>query len=115
VQPSSQARQTGTDVAAAARLALDRHVVVARQDVQLRVEHGEVTPEGDVEWQFQRQGAGSAVAQVPGVTKVHTLMTLRPGALAEDIQGGIEAAFRRCWWPGRPRASPGPEEYTTFG
>lgn len=86
---------TDTDIARAARRALDGHVVASQENVQVRVEKGVVTLEGEVESQFQRQNAHDAVAHLLGVRGVSNRVALRPQATPNTLHAGIEAALRR--------------------
>ncbi len=92
--PDSQ--HTDTDVAEAARQALEWNVATAEKNIQLKVEHGWVTFEGQVEWQYQRQSAHDAVAHLLGVKGVINLLTLRPRVSPADVHARIEEAFRRA-------------------
>jgi osmotically-inducible protein OsmY len=61
-----QARRTDTAIAEAARQALDWSTRVPREQVQVTVQGGHVTLNGEVECNIQRLAARSA----PGVTEV---------------------------------------------
>ena len=89
-----------TDTAEAARRALnwgmDKSQMEPHQSsLLLKVEKGWLTLEGQVEWQFQRQGAQGAVAHLNGVKGVSNLITLVPEPKTDEIHQQIEAAFRR--------------------
>ena len=86
---------TDTDIAGAARHALDWDTVLSSKDVKVRVEGGWVTLEGQLEWQFQRQSAHDAVAHLRGVRGVNNLLTLKVHLSPADIHSKIEAAFKR--------------------
>jgi osmotically-inducible protein OsmY len=89
-------RHTDRDVAEAARQALEWNVATAEKNIQIKVESGWVTFEGEVEWQHQRQSAHDAVAHLLGVKGVINLLTLRPGVSTDDIHARIEEAFKRA-------------------
>lgn len=89
-----------SDIAEAARGALSGRASqgateVKHNSIQLKVEKGWLTLEGQVDWQFQRQQAHDAVAHLSGVKGVSNLLTLAPQPNSDDIHSHIEAAFRR--------------------
>jgi osmotically-inducible protein OsmY len=63
--------------------------------IKVIVKSGWVTLEGEVEWQYQRQTAESAVRRLKGVKGVINSITLRPRAEPADIKRKIEDAFKR--------------------
>lgn len=92
--PDSQ--HTDRDVAEAARQALEWNVATAEKNIQIKVERGWVTFEGEVEWQFQRQSAHDAVAHLLGVKGVINLLTLSTTVSTADVQARISEAFKRA-------------------
>src|SRR3979409_1208977 len=58
------------------------------------VKSGWVTLEGEVEWNFQRERAESAVRRVKGVKGVINMITLKPTVAPTEIKRKIEEAFR---------------------
>jgi len=59
------------------------------------VKGGWVTLEGEVEWNYQRERAESAVRHVKGVLGVSDLIKLKPSVSPADIKRKIEEAFKR--------------------
>ncbi|MGY2895713.1 BON domain-containing protein [Deinococcus sp. UYEF24] len=92
--PDSQ--HTDRDVAEAARQALEWNVATAAENIQIKVESGWVTLEGQVEWQYQRQSAQAAVAHLLGVKGMINLLTLSHRASPTDVHARIEEAFKRA-------------------
>jgi osmotically-inducible protein OsmY len=92
--PGSSERDD-TDIAEAAVSALKWNSSVPADKVKVTVRNGWLTLEGEVEWQFQRQAAVSAVTYLQGVKQVVNKITLTPRPQPKDIKAKIEAAFKR--------------------
>lgn len=86
-----------TQLAHDAVLALERHQLVPRGRVQVRVEDATVTLEGTVDWQFERQAAEDAVRPLPGVKQLLNVIVLHPrAAVPEDaVEKEIRRSFHR--------------------
>jgi len=63
--------------------------------VKVVVDHGWVTLEGDVEWNYQKERAEAAVRRVKGVKGVSNFVMIKPRVEATDVKRKIEEAFRR--------------------
>jgi len=59
------------------------------------VENGNVTLEGEVEWEYHRNNAKTAIENLTGVRSVYNLITVKPKITASDIEQKISAAFHR--------------------
>ncbi len=92
--PTSSER-TDEDIARAAVRALADSISVPRDRVKVTVSDGWITLEGDVEWQYQRAAAESAVRYLMGVKGVTNLITIKPRVSPSEIRIKIEAALRR--------------------
>jgi osmotically-inducible protein OsmY len=64
-------------------------------DIKVVVQKGWVTLEGQVDWQYQKELAESAVRKLSGVVGVDNRITLRPQVNVVDIQQSIEEALKR--------------------
>ncbi|WP_367253434.1 BON domain-containing protein [Pseudomonas sp. stari2] len=64
-------------------------------DIKVVVQKGWVTLEGQVDWQYQKEVAESAVRKLSGVVGVDNRITLRPRVEVVDIQRSIEEALKR--------------------
>jgi len=84
-----------SDIAAAIAHVLEWDVQVPEGKVHARVQHGWVTLEGEVEYDFQRREVERMVRQVRGVTGVTDAITVKPPASTEKVQALIEDAFKR--------------------
>ncbi len=63
--------------------------------VHVKVEKGWVTLTGDVDWQYLKQSAESAVRRLGGVIGVSNLIKIQPNVSVGDVQERISRAFRR--------------------
>jgi osmotically-inducible protein OsmY len=92
--PTSSER-TDEDIARAAVRALEDRVTVPRDRIKVTVSDGWITLEGNVDWQYQREAAETAVRYLYGVKGVINLITVKPRVSPSDIRGKIEEALRR--------------------
>src|SRR6202022_5121998 len=81
------------------------------EHIKAIVKNGWVTPEGEVEWNYQREYAERAVRWIKGVKGVSNLIRLHPRVAPSptEIKQKIEEAFRRSALidPNRARAETG--------
>jgi len=63
--------------------------------LQIKVQDGWVTLEGEVDWQYQKEAAQSAVRKLAGVVGINNMLILKPKEAPENIKERIEAAFAR--------------------
>ncbi|HWQ11282.1 MAG TPA: BON domain-containing protein [Roseiflexaceae bacterium] len=92
--PSSSER-TDEDIARAAVRALEDRITVPHDRIKVTVSNGWITLEGEVEWQYQREAADSAVRHLTGVKGVTNLITIKPRISPAEIRSKIEEALRR--------------------
>jgi len=92
--PGPSAR-TDVDIARAAENVLVWMTYVPKDAIKVMVENGQVTLSGDVDWQYQRQGALDAVRYLMGVRGVHDHIQLKPKVSLSAVKGDIEAALHR--------------------
>ena len=83
------------DIARDAVNAIKTQLPVSSEHIKVIVKNGWVTLEGQVEWQYQRSIAESAVKGLKGVKGVSNLVRLQPKAEPADIKRKIQEAFRR--------------------
>jgi osmotically-inducible protein OsmY len=82
-----------------ARDALERikeDLPYAWESIRVVVKSGWLTLEGDVEWNYQRERAETAVRRVRGVKGVTNSITVKPRAAPMEIKRKIEEALRRA-------------------
>ena len=82
--------------AAIERLAWD--ATVPPDAVEVRVEKGWVTLNGEVDWQFQKEAAAQAVRTLIGVVGVSNLIEIKPTVNADDVSQNITRALHRTWF-----------------
>jgi osmotically-inducible protein OsmY len=95
VEVAPHLRRTDAEVARSALTAIGLMVPLPEDRIKVVVRDGEVTLEGDVEWDYHRKAAARAVRDLAGVKKVNNLITLRPNVAARDLKRKISAAFHR--------------------
>jgi osmotically-inducible protein OsmY len=87
--------KTDTEIAEAVLNALKWHSAVQEEKIKIKVENGNVRLDGEVEWDYQRTSAKSAIENLTGVRSVINLITVKPKVTASDIQQKISSAFHR--------------------
>jgi osmotically-inducible protein OsmY len=87
--------KTDTEIAEAVLNALKWHSAVQEEKIKIKVENGIVRLEGEVEWDYQRTNARSAIENLAGVRSVLNLITVNPLITAADIENKISSAFHR--------------------
>jgi osmotically-inducible protein OsmY len=83
------------EIARNAAAALERELPHAAQSIRIIVHDGQVTLEGEVEWQYQRARAEECVRKLAGVRMMSNEITLKGKPLAADIKERIGAALKR--------------------
>ncbi|WP_178985551.1 BON domain-containing protein [Winogradskyella helgolandensis] len=88
-------KTTDTEIAKAVVDALKRNSSVPEEKIEAKVENGWVYLTGNVEWEYQRIAAKTAVEDLLGVHGVTNEITLKPIAKPVDIKNKIKQAFER--------------------
>ncbi|MCQ6959158.1 BON domain-containing protein [Mucilaginibacter aquariorum] len=88
-------RKTDAEIAEAVLNALKWHSVVPDDKIQVKVEDGVVTLEGQLEWEYQRTSARAAIQHLAGVRLVANLITIKPRTSPFELEQKISAAFHR--------------------
>jgi osmotically-inducible protein OsmY len=83
------------EIARDAVAAIRTELPYAHQLIKTIVKNGWVTLEGEVEWNYQRERAESAVRRIKGVKGLSNLIELKPVVSPVDIKRKIEDAFKR--------------------
>ena len=91
----SSASKTDAELAEAVLNALQWHAAVQEEKIKISVEKGVVKLEGEVDWEYQRTSAKSAVENLIGVREVINLINVKMLVTASGIQEKIRAAFLR--------------------
>jgi osmotically-inducible protein OsmY len=88
-------KKTDAEIAEAVLNALRWHSAVQEEKIKIKVEDGFVRLEGEVEWEYQRNQAQSAIENLTGVKSVVNLVTVRPKLTTTDVRQKISSAFHR--------------------
>ena len=88
-------RRTDEDVASCCVAALKHNYAVPAESIKVLLNNGWVTLDGDVEWQYQKAAAESAVCYLTGVVGVTNNINLKPRVSTSDVRHKIEDAFKR--------------------
>ena len=83
------------EIARDAIAAIKQRLPLVSEQIKVLVRNGWITLEGDVEWDYQRSAAESAVRRVKGVKGVTNTIQVKPRVPASEIKRKIEEAFRR--------------------
>lgn len=84
-----------SEIASAAESAFRWNTLIPHGRIQVKVERGWLTLIGEVDWEYQRQSAATAVQALHGVIGVSNAITLKPRQVEADIAQGIRAALIR--------------------
>jgi osmotically-inducible protein OsmY len=87
-------KRSDSEIAAAIQSALQWDVFVPKA-VTAKVQQGEVTLEGQVAWNFEREAAERAVRRIVGVVLVRNSTTLTPSTSVSQVKEKVEAALQR--------------------
>ena len=88
-------RRSDAEVAQAVLNALGWHTGVQHETIKIKVEDGTVMLEGEVEWEFQKVSARTAIENLAGVKHIINMIVVKPKVVATDIEKEINAAFHR--------------------
>lgn len=83
------------EIAERALKMIEWDAMLPKGKVSVKVEHGFVTLEGTVEWNFQRDEAENDVRKLGGVKGVLNAIMVLPRVNAEDVRATLMAAFER--------------------
>lgn len=76
-----------------AAVEIRRELAYAHGLIKVAVHCGWVSLEGEVEWNYQRNGAETAVRRLSGVKGISNGIHVQPRAEPGDVESRIEAAF----------------------
>jgi osmotically-inducible protein OsmY len=83
------------EIAAAALVALDWHSKVPHERVQVIVDHGRVTLEGEVDWQFQKIAIEHVVRHLNGVQDLNNRIEIKARETNDEVNRSVESALKR--------------------
>jgi osmotically-inducible protein OsmY len=83
------------DIARRALDVLDLNVLIPPKAIQVKVQQGWLTLEGEVQWDYQRTAAVADLRKLRGVTGISNNITLKLMATVGDVAHRIEQALER--------------------
>lgn len=96
VKPFGSYRRDDQAIAQAIVSAFRWNVQVPDDRIKVNVENGWVELSGEVEWEFQRKAAESAVRSLSGVIGLTNDITLKPSVKPDQIKEKIQQALKRA-------------------
>jgi osmotically-inducible protein OsmY len=88
-------KKSDAEIAEAVVNALKWHTMIPEDRIKVSVEDGTVKLEGEVEWEYQRNQAKTAVENLMGVRFVTNLVAVKPKITPYELQQKITASFQR--------------------
>jgi osmotically-inducible protein OsmY len=88
-------QRNDTEIAESARVAMQAQALVPADKITLKIEHGWVTLNGEVEWDYQRTNAERTVHALMGVVGVTNRITLKSRTVPSDVSNRIRDALAR--------------------
>lgn len=88
-------KKSDTEIAEAVVNALKWHTMIPEDKIKVSVDEGNVKLEGDVEWEYQRNQAKTAIENLIGVRFVTNLIAVKPKVTPYELQQKINASFQR--------------------
>jgi osmotically-inducible protein OsmY len=95
VGTSPSYNKTDAEIADAILNALRWHTAVMDDKVKFKVEKGIVTLDGEVEWDYQRVAAKSAIENLAGIRMIFNLISVKPRIAVSDLKSKIKSALQR--------------------
>jgi osmotically-inducible protein OsmY len=91
----SGTERSDAEIAAAAAQALEWHVMLPRNRIQVAADRGWITLRGLVDWHYQRVAAEKAVRALVGVVGIVNEIAVRPQVSPSDVKHKIAQALER--------------------
>lgn len=95
VQLSFTDNDNDTEIAMAIVHAFRWNTLIPDTQLKVKVEMGWVTLEGEVEWQYQKEAAYTAVDVITGVKGIYNMILIRPTVDTAIIKENIKKALER--------------------
>jgi osmotically-inducible protein OsmY len=95
VGPSNLSVRTDTEIAEAILHALKWNTLIPEDAVEVTVEKGVVTLDGQVDWDYQRKAAVNTIENLLGVRFIINRIAVKPHLVSENIKQKIQQAFQR--------------------
>ncbi|WP_339465029.1 MULTISPECIES: BON domain-containing protein [unclassified Pseudomonas] len=68
---------------------------ISKEPIHIKVQHGWVTIEGNVEWQYQKDAVKALIQQLQGIVGIDNCLAIKPKDSIQDIKTLIEEALAR--------------------
>lgn len=92
---TSSGRRTDESIAQAVLDTIKWHCELDEKKIGVKVDHGVVYLDGQVDWAYQRDTAGKAVMNIVGVKQVNNYITIKPRIASADLKDRINGALLR--------------------
>lgn len=89
------AERSDADIAQSVLSGMRFNVDVPHERIQVTVENGWVTLDGEAEWQFQKSAAENSIKYLMGVKGFTDNIRIKPRVSTADVKAKIESAFAR--------------------
>lgn len=87
--------RTDTDIVDAVTRSIKWNTSIPDESLDVKVENGRVTLEGEVAWEYQRKAAEDQAARITGVTGVNNYIKIKPRVQASIVKNSIQRALER--------------------
>jgi osmotically-inducible protein OsmY len=98
VKLPSAMKRSDDQIAAAVLERLAWDVVIPQDRVKVKIENGQLTLTGDVDWHFQSEAVEDACRRMLGVVSVFNQIAIKPQVSASNIHEKIKIALHRSWY-----------------
>ena len=88
-------KRNDTDIARSAQNVLEWSTYLPKDGVKVKVEGAWITLSGEVEWEYQRRAAVTAVRYLMGVRGISDQIVIKPKVSVTAIRSDIEDALKR--------------------
>lgn len=95
VSGSGGGRVTDTEIADTVATALTWHTAMQEHKINIKVENGVVTLEGQVDFDYQRRAAFEAIENLAGIRRINHFLTIRQAPAPEEVEKKIRGAIAR--------------------
>jgi osmotically-inducible protein OsmY len=95
IRVPNEKRTSDDEIAKRAADILQWDTTVPKDAIEITVQHGWVTLNGTVDWNFQRSAAETDIHRLSGVAGVHNQIKIEPRLRISDLQRRIEGALKR--------------------
>jgi osmotically-inducible protein OsmY len=95
VKLAQEHQRNDTEIALSAEHALKWNTMVPVSLVRFSVDHGWVTLQGEVDWDYQRRAVEAAIRPLMGVVGISNELTVKSRVKSADVSRRIEDALKR--------------------